>query len=78
VPRTYVRVLFHGYFNLNQITVGIEVLTKEIISLYGTNIKTQFSHSVYTGWSCALISAAIMGYCTEFDSSNISFNRFYF
>jgi hypothetical protein len=31
-------------------------------SLYGTNIKTQFSHIIYTGWSCSfLTSAAIMG-----------------
>jgi hypothetical protein len=33
-----------------------------MVSVYGSDIKTQFSHILYTGESCSfLISAAIMG-----------------
>jgi hypothetical protein len=40
----------------------MEFIAKEIISLYGTNIKTQFSHLIYIGWNCSfLTSSAIMG-----------------
>jgi hypothetical protein len=43
-------------------TIRIDVSTREISSLYGTNIKTQFSQLIYTGQSCSFFtSAAIMG-----------------
>jgi hypothetical protein len=39
----------------------IEVITEETNSLYGTNIKTKFSHIIYTGQNCSfLTSAAVM------------------
>jgi hypothetical protein len=51
---TYVRALF-------QRTVRIEVITKETNSLCRTNIKTEISHLIYTGWNCNfLTSTAIM------------------
>jgi hypothetical protein len=60
-PSTDVHALFHSYC-CNQSTISIEVITKETNSLYGTNIKTQFSHIIYIGGSCSfLTSAAIIG-----------------
>jgi hypothetical protein len=37
-----------------------EVATKETNYLYDTNIKTQFSHIIHTGWSCSFLTAAIV------------------
>jgi hypothetical protein len=45
-----------------KISVAVEVTAKETNSLYGTNIKTQFSHWIYTGRHCSFLnSAAITG-----------------
>jgi hypothetical protein len=60
-PSTCVHALFYGYCCQNQSIIRKEVITRETNSLYGTNIKTQFSHIIYPGRSCSfLISAAIM------------------
>jgi hypothetical protein len=61
-PSTYVHILFHSYCCYNWSAIRIKVITKETNSLYGTNIKTQFSHIIYTEWRCSfLTSAVIMG-----------------
>jgi hypothetical protein len=58
-PSTYVHALFQGYC-YSQSTIRIEVITKEANPLHGTNIKTQFSHIIYTGWSCSFLTSALM------------------
>jgi hypothetical protein len=53
---------FMATVDKNQSTIRIEVITKEASSLYGINIKTQFSHTIYTGWKCSFLTyVAIMG-----------------
>jgi hypothetical protein len=52
-PSTYVHPLFYGYCFQNYSTIRIEGIAKKKNSLYGTNIKTQFSHMIYTGRSCS-------------------------
>jgi hypothetical protein len=59
-PSTRVHALFRGYCCYNQITIRIEVITKEPNSLCGTNIKTQFSHVIYTGRSCSFLTSAVI------------------
>jgi hypothetical protein len=60
-PSTYVHALFHGYCCYDQSSVRIDVITKDTNSLYGTNLKTQFSHIIDAEQSCSfLTSAAIM------------------
>jgi hypothetical protein len=54
-PSTYVNALFHGYHCYNQSTIRIEVIYKET---NGTNMKTQFSHIIYTGCSCSFLDFA--------------------
>jgi hypothetical protein len=51
------------YFMANAVkiksTIRIEVITKETNSLYGTNMKTQFSYRNYTRWRCRFITSAV-------------------
>jgi hypothetical protein len=46
-PSTYVLALFHGYYFQNEGTIRIEAITEETNYLYGTNMKTQFSHIIW-------------------------------
>jgi hypothetical protein len=59
------------------ITIRIGVINEETNSLYGTNIKTQFSHIIYIGRSCSfLTSAAIMGHTPYISGPCSLFFRF--
>jgi hypothetical protein len=47
-------------------TIGVEIITKDTSSLYGSDIKTLIFHIISTGHSCnCLTSAAIMGVQVE-------------
>jgi hypothetical protein len=60
-PSTYAHALLNGLCLQNQSTINIYANSKETNSLYSTNIETQLSHIIYTGQTCFLTSAAIMG-----------------
>jgi hypothetical protein len=43
----------HYFTAIVKIQILSEVVPKETNSLYGTNMKTQFPHIIYTGQSCS-------------------------
>jgi hypothetical protein len=54
----YAHALFNGKCLQNLCIFRIQVITKQTNSLYSTNMKTQFSYTVYSGQSCSFLTSA--------------------